>query len=185
MMEIDTDYLSKLDNILLYCILSGAENATVAGGAIRDMLFQKPIKDIDIFYNGEIAISTLNKYFNGVEGLYTKYEDSSFTVTHEIKDNTLFPIPIQLIQCQEDVKEHIKEFPAETGRVFLDKKGLHNLTPNVFNSEKTKTILFDKPTNIKYLAKYLTKYSDYKIKFLSEEYKPEEYKQNSTVPESC
>ena len=173
MMEIDTAYLSKLDCIIDGVFDSGGTQVTIAGGAIRDMLFNKPIKDIDVFYVGELETSALKEQFDTVVECDIKYEGSSFTVTHEVK-HLLIPVWCQLIKIDGDVMKYINEFPTPIGRVAYSMEGLKNLTWDVLYAHKDKVIIFDRPTNLKYYNKLSTKYHDYKLSFMHSAHKPPE-----------
>lgn len=77
-MNYDISYLKSLRLILLDL---GMSSAIIAGGAIRDMVLSKPIKDIDIFYwKKETPKKTL--VFD-LEEVSIKYENSNFNITHE------------------------------------------------------------------------------------------------------
>jgi len=145
----------------------------VAGGAIRDMLLDKEIADIDVFFSGNINRHQLAILFNKVEecenGLY---EDSSFNVLYKITDKIL-PVPIQIIQVKGDVKEHISKFPTPLSRVsYSEETAVQGLTKQFIQNAYYKMVMFDKPVNYQYLYKMKQKFPDWAVKFTLPEYNP-------------
>jgi len=172
-MNIDLAYLNLLSAVLFRCHLSSAKNAVIAGGAIRDMLLDKEIADIDVFFSGPINKFSLTALFDKVEecgnGLY---EDSSFNVLYKITDKIL-PVPIQIIQVEGDVKEHISKFPTPLSRVsYSEETAIQGLTKQFIQNAYYKTVVFDKPVNYQYLYKMKQKFPDWKITFTLPEYNP-------------
>lgn len=178
-MEIDVEYMAKLDLVIASLYKAGATHVAVTGGAIRDMLFNKPIKDIDVYYTGELDTKELKLCYEKVVECDVKYEDNEFTITHEVKSTPNFPCWIQLIQIEDNIPSIIAKFPSAVGRAFYDGEVLENITVELMQAKKTKTIWFDKPCNMKYYMKYKEKYSDYQLKFLSSEFAPKELNEQS------
>jgi len=112
-MLIDPKYILDLNNLLFrvgLCLPGTSAYATVAGGAIRDMLLDTEIADIDVFFDApDISESKLKGWFKKVEVCeHGLYEDSSFNVLYKITSLD-FPVPVQLIQVKGSVQEHIKQ----------------------------------------------------------------------------
>ena len=174
-MLIDTEYLTLLNTLLFKISLALPAGATItcAGGAIRDMLLEKEIKDIDIFIDEDISsINKLKVWFPKVEVCeHGVYEDSSFNVLYDITAKE-FPVNVQIIQvgC---VEEHIEKFPTCLSRVYYNRtEGLQNLTPQFLRCVHDQEIFFDKPVNYQYLDKMKQKFSDWKVIFLKDKYNP-------------
>lgn len=117
-MHIDEEYLDLLSTFM--SSIDGPTDIAVAGGAIRDMLFEKEVKDIDVFYTGDITWMPLAY---GAKECFTKYDGCNFTLTYEIPANGVpgLPVPIQLIKV-EDVNKTIQAFPSNICKcaLFLD-----------------------------------------------------------------
>jgi len=177
-MNIDTEYLVNLECLLTKLWAAGAKEAVVAGGAIRDMLFDKPIKDIDVFYTGELSVNKLNQAgFKDIKFVGTYYEGSK-TILDFTMQFEKFPVEVQLIHCFDDPVKIIEAFPANIGRCYYDDKGLHGINGDVLSSADSKTVWFDQPTNYKYYMKYKEKYSDWKLEFADPKYAPPELVNN-------
>ena len=176
-MNIDSEFLMNLEILLSKLWAAGANDAVVAGGAIRDMLFDKPIKDIDVFYTGEISLEKLKKTW-GFSNIV--YNEVDYPITNSTLVYTLtwssFPVPIQLIHCSKKIPEIIASFPANIGRCYFNDTGLHGIDLDVISSANDKIVWFDQPTSYKYYMKYKEKYSDWKLKFCEEGDKPPELK---------
>ena len=174
-MFIDPKYLDTLKYILYKISFSLPEKApiVIAGGAIRDMLLEKEIADIDVFIEDDlISPNKLKIWFAEMEECeYGIYEDSSFNVKYKLKDKDI-PVPIQIIQVS-NVEEHINKFPTILSRVAFSKdKGLYNINPLFLSSALNKTVVFDFPVNYAYLNKMKNKFHDWEIIFKKLEYNP-------------
>jgi len=175
-MFIDSKYLSALDN-LLFKISLGLEAPyypTIAGGAIRDMLLDTEVADIDVFIDApEINLISLKAWFKEVEVCeHGLYEDSSFNVLYKITDDP-FPVPIQIIQVKSSVQEHISKFPLSLSRVsYTRKEGLQGITPPFISQSHNCRLYFDKPVNYQYLDKMKQKFPDWGVSFAKPEYNP-------------
>lgn len=66
-MQFDIEHFKKLENILVVIIAAGGINPTVAGGAVRDSILEKPISDIDVFYQGDLDLEGLEKHLGKKE----------------------------------------------------------------------------------------------------------------------
>ena len=174
-MLIDEEYLEQLHSVLnkISTALPMGANVTCAGGAIRDMLLEKEIKDIDIFIDEDIiSIHKLKIWFPKVDVCeHGGYEDSSFNVLYNITTKE-FPVPIQIIQV-ECVEEHIEKFPTCLSRVYYNRKeGLQNLTPQFLKDAFYKRLTFDMPVNHQYLDKMKMKFPNWWVMFTKPEYNP-------------
>ncbi len=177
--EIDFEYLDKLGSILSKVYFSTGKLQTyakcaVAGGAIRDMLLQKPVNDIDVFYEGELSDKSLKNFFKTVKSSETNYPDG-FNVTHTVSCAAI-PVPIQLIQVK-DIKKHIETFPTPMSRVYYHfDTGLHGVDVQFVADTVAKEFVWDKKVDMPYFDKIKAKYSDWKHVFTSPEYDP--YQEN-------
>lgn len=62
-MTLDFFHFDELDKLVAIVKACGGEHVTVAGGAVRDSVLDKPIKDIDIFYQGELNEEAVKEFF--------------------------------------------------------------------------------------------------------------------------
>jgi hypothetical protein len=166
--EIDFVYLNLLGTLLSKVTFSGGMGnmvkCTVAGGAIRDMLLQKPVSDIDVFYEGELKESSLTSYFKQVKETQHSYPDG-FIVTHTVTMAGL-PVPIQLIQVK-DIEKHIDTFPTPMSRVqFSHQKGLEGIDLDFIHNVVENEFVWDSKVDMPYFDKIKEKYSDWKHVFL-------------------
>jgi hypothetical protein len=172
--EIDFEYLNLLGKLLSKVTFSGGINkfikCTVAGGAIRDMLLQKPVSDIDVFYVGTLMEKSLSSYFKQVKPTNLNYPDG-FTVTHTVALDGL-PVPIQLIQVK-DIEKHIETFPTPMSRVqYSHANGLSDVDLDFTHNVVQKEFVWDSKVDMPYYNKIKAKYSDWKHVFLNEEDSP-------------
>ena len=168
--EIDFSYLDILTSILsrvhFNAKLGQYIKCAVAGGAIRDMLLQKPVSDIDVFYEGDLSYSRIKEVFKNVKESDTTYPDG-FNVTHQVFHEKI-PVPIQLIQVK-NIEEHIQTFPCEFSRVGYDMdKGLFGISSDLVYSVEKKEFMWDSKVDCYYFDKIKEKYSDWKHVFLTE-----------------
>ena len=150
--------------------MSPYNNTVVAGGAIRDMLFNKPIDDIDVFYEGELKEDMLKQYFPNIVTSDSVYPDG-FNVTHNFMCD-MFPVKVQLIQVK-NIEAHLKTFPSQMMRMWLNGDGLHGLDSIVFQDAITKVFFWDQEVDLSYFKKIKAKYSDWKHEFLEKHFNPE------------
>ena len=166
--EIDFEYLDKLGTILSRITWSGGLGkcitCAVAGGAIRDMLLQKPIADIDVFYEGTLITKELKQKFKQVKTTHQVYPDG-FNVTHTLMLKYI-PVPIQLIQVK-NIEEHIATFPTQLSRVsFSLQKGLQGVDMDFVFQVNKQEFFWDDKVDMKYFEKIRAKYSDWVHLFL-------------------
>jgi len=177
-MNYDQVYLKKLHTILAWIQACGLNvPPIIAGGAIRDMLLDKEIADIDVFYNGDLDEKGLKTFFPKTEVCeYGVYEDSSFNVKYKCWSN-MVPVPIQLIEVKENVLEHINKFPTKLSRVFYTRlQGVQNVTKTFEIDAIAKIVTFDKPVNHQYLNKMRDKFPspEWLIHFTDPAFNPEQ-----------
>ncbi len=162
-MDIDLSYMKALTTVLIHLEESGCFG-TIAGGAIRDMLLQKPVSDIDVFYEGELNEKSLSSYLTQIKAANQTYPDG-FTVTHNVSLTGL-PVPIQLIQVKDIVK-HIETFPTQMSRVwYAHEDGLHGIDLDFVHNVKHNEFVWDAKVDMPYYDKLKEKYSDWKHVFL-------------------
>ena len=156
--EIDFNYLDVLFALLTSTV---AERGIVAGGAIRDMLLCKPIKDIDIFYTGEPTIFN-NMMIKGVDELNLKYEGTEFTLTHNaIGKEEIEGVPIQFIKV-EDLKTHLKTFPIALSRCSYHIYDGLVIPPEAIFSAADKTFTWETESpSYEYYLKIKEKYPEF------------------------
>ncbi len=129
--KIDHLYLKQLDKVLQDTLACGATDVMIAGGAVRDMLLGKEIKDIDVFYTGELDDNKIKELFIIKDKLIsdTQKEDNEYYKEendwqiyadsihhHAVKQ------PVQLIVVKADypLVEHIKTFGCNLSKVFYN-----------------------------------------------------------------
>lgn len=154
----------------------GAKDIVVAGGAIRDTLLGKPVKDIDVFYTGAIELddeSDLAKHygmkwknsteFDEIDS--TMYEEEGITVTNT---NLLFqdiPYPVQLIEVNgnsiQDIVNHIVAFPCGLSKAILHEEGTLSLANDFLQNEFFKIVAYEPGTSPKYKNKLVQKYPEF------------------------
>ena len=180
-LELDLEYLNNLTNLITrikICtklgssMLSPYGKVVVAGGAIRDMLFNKPVSYIDVFYEGEINDLLFKQYFpNSITPTVDAYPDG-WNLTHNIMHEH-FPVKIQLIQVK-DIAKHIETFPSPMMRMWFDMEGIHGLDAAVMADAKNKTFFWDQQVDLGYFLKIKDKYSDWKHEFMEKHFNPEQ-----------
>ena len=128
------------------------KSVCIAGGALRDMLLDKPIKDIDIFYHGTLSkeniktlfqnkkenknslIESIKKKFGvfdlseeSIDDLIEAYGESTFKVPYQELYYKDVKTPIQLIEVKDssDINKWINEdFGCNISKVMFDIQGL-------------------------------------------------------------
>lgn len=177
--NLDLEYLSKLNSLIArvrVCskpkqMFAEFNKTVVAGGAVRDMLFNKPVSDIDVFYEGEVDDNKLEGNFTNIKPTGNSYPDG-FNVTHTLKHKD-FPVPIQLIQVK-NIEEHIKTFPSPLMRLSVDSDGIHGVDSSVFSDAQVQEFCWDMKPDLFYFLKVKEKYSDWKHIFMEKEMNPEQ-----------
>lgn len=177
-LELDLEYINNLIALIskirvsskLKTFMAHYNKVVVAGGAIRDMLFNKPVNDIDVFYEGELKEDMLKQYFPNVVTSDSVYPDG-WNVTHNIMCDS-FPIKVQLIQV-ENIEKHLETFPSPMMRLYVDGDGVHNLDSIIIQDALTQTFFWDKAPDLSYYLKIKAKYSDWKHEFMEKHFDPE------------
>ena len=167
-MNFDIETVEKYQEILGK--LEQFVEPVVAGGAIRDMLLDKPVKDIDIFYKGTLPDSVVKQLFT----VETKYNDNYEEDTFKVRYTKVFyndvTLPIQLIETKEDPRSIIiDDFGVNLSKVWLTRAGL--VIPNEFLLDASLKILTFKP-NCKqsYVERIIDKYPEYTCTGLGSNY---------------
>ncbi len=176
--NLDLAYLTSLITLIgkirvctkMSSFMSPYNKTVVAGGAVRDMLFNKPVDDIDVFYEGELKEDMLKQYFPNVVTSDSVYPDG-FNVTHNFMCD-MFPVKVQLIQVK-DIAKHIDTFPSPLMRLYVDSDGIHGLDSTVFGDAKDKVFFWDQKVDLSYFLKIKDKYSDWKHEFMEKHFNPE------------
>lgn len=176
--ELDLEYISNLLALInklrvsseLKTFMAPYNKVVVAGGAIRDMLFNKPVSDIDVFYEGELKEDLLKQFFPTVVTSDSVYPDG-FSVTHNIIYED-FPVKVQLIQV-ENIEKHLETSPSPMMRLYVDGGGVHGLDSSIIQDALTQTFFWDKAPDLSYYLKIKSKYSDWKHEFMEKHFNPE------------
>lgn len=166
-MHIDYELLriySKIQDILL---AAGAEETAVAGGAIRDMLLEKPIKDIDVFYVGALDDGLVTQNFtHDMENTKpSDYEESTFKVAYGRLLYKDCPYPIQLIKVDVEFGKLdtwiMDNFGCNLSKVLYG--GGLELTQEFLDDVEMEILTFPNPVNRKYMDKMIDKYPDFLV----------------------
>jgi hypothetical protein len=179
-MNFDTLFLNKLTQILTRLKYAGIVDPVVGGGCLRDMLFEKEIKDIDVFYSkGNYKVLNSDSFLNlaTFEELplnavsSEEYAESEFKVTNNLK-SALIDVPIQLIKVKHNPYKHIDEFPINICRVaygpvvpgtgFTSYPTLQ-IPTDVLEDYFSKRIYYDLGISEGYLQRIQEKYHDWEF----------------------
>lgn len=127
---------------------------TVAGGAIRDTIFDKPVADIDVFYVDEIP--EFIQFELSVEEVGEPYGNTSFSVTHEGEYQHK---KVQFIKVNGTFShELIDTFPCNISKVFVKNNTLWFISD--FISSFDNKIIWKVGADKKYKAKIKDKYPE-------------------------
>lgn len=173
-MNNDLQHLEMLDEILQKLSLCGVSimNMEIAGGAVRDMLLDRPIKDIDVFFEGKFDEELIKKHFTvGEESIldpdvYTTLDDDSGEQTWRVDFKRLSyegcSYPIQLIKTK-DLDSHIdKTFGCNLSKVAYGTGGL--FLSNAFLADAyLKVLTFNPTASTMYKERIVAKYPDYAV----------------------
>lgn len=177
-MKLNNELIELAQTICKDTLAAGATKVMVAGGFVRDMLLDKPIKDIDVFYEGTIVNpykkevclpkQKIDKTYDFSEDLFNQivaeltenhiYKNSGWNVTIQETHKDGVDYPIQFIQCKE-FDTHIDTFGCSLSKVFIDLNGLH-LTNSFLTSVGLQIIKFD-DINSRYAKRIKHKYPEY------------------------
>lgn len=177
-MLVDADYLNKLNTILSSVYLACGERGVIAGGAIRDMLLEKEIADVDLFLTENVTEKSLKLWFDKVEPCENgMYEDNKFNVLFKCFISYI-PVPIQIIQVKGPIAEHINDFPCSLSRVsYSTEQGLCGIGKEFLLEAQAKLLLFDRKVNSQYVEKMAKKFPEYTLQYAKPEYAPHYFSQ--------
>jgi len=109
-------------------------DSILAGGAVRDALFNIPVKDLDFLTRSVIDLSNINH----VAQLKRVFPDDEFTTIYNSQENTeeypdVDTIELTLenadktinIMCVAEIMPHIDQFPDSISQVWFDGKLVH------------------------------------------------------------
>lgn len=174
-MKLDHLFLKELDSVLEAVKECGATDCMVAGGAIRDMLLGKPIKDIDVFYYGVLDDAKTKKYFKladkhledqKVINEYYKEEKSSWEIYADdvYMDTIEFPIQLIHVKTEKDygLPGHIHTFGCNLSKALFN--GHLCLSDGFLEDVWLKQLTFtDQLRTGNYKEKMMAKYPDYAV----------------------
>ena len=153
---------NAIDNGMMF------NNSVVAGGAIRDTLLGKPIKDIDIFvltssWSSAQRLqfsSIINKLaFNCVSDV--DYEDAN-RIVYRNSDDFELPIDIILDKKHTSFKSLVAHFPASISRCMHTPKTNTVYTSKGFDAtQKYNKILLSNECSKEYVNRIKHKYPEY------------------------
>lgn len=167
----------------------GAHRSIVAGGAIRDIIHDKPIKDIDIFYTGELDKELVKKKFplsfkepaDELEGLLGGNVNDFPYANAEQGWNVTFPClelegceyPIQLIKVEgetfNDLALHVNTFGCQISKLYayLSKEVESGLmvcaAPEYWKGINENQLIFSKGCAENYKLKIMQKFNDWTV----------------------
>lgn len=163
-MIVNYDLLRVLCKIQDCLLAAGAVETVVSGGAIRDMLLGRPIKDIDVFYVGNLdedKLLMLEKQSLALED----YEGTDFQVTHPHLRMDGCDYPIQLMKV--DVPEgQLDEWILDNFGCNLSKVGFGEhleISQQFLDDVEMEMMTFPKPVSEKYMKKMTDKYPDFLV----------------------
>lgn len=162
----------------------------IAGGAIRDMLLEKPIKDIDIFYLGTLDDALMEATFEvkrrlpaetrtfklkpkpgGItlldefeaEEVATHYGDTTFNVPYQEVYYKDVKLPIQFIKVKDEPVYNfvMRDFGCNLSKVFLHPTGTLMLTQEFILDATLNILTFKSDCNHSYRNKIIAKYPEY------------------------
>lgn len=155
--KVDFDHLRMLKKIVAAI---PKQDATISGGAIRDMLLGKEIKDIDVFYSGK-----LNKlpsgFTQGKKSDTAPYEGEDFEKEF---DDIYFEgcvYPIQMMALKEHPVNYMDKFPCNLSKVAMSRLGDLVITPEFLQDVELEMLTFSDECPSWYKKKIHDKYPEY------------------------
>jgi hypothetical protein len=150
----------------------------VAGGAVRDTLLGRPVKDIDVFYR-EPLIRTAGLKPMSATAMKELIPDFEPTIEQEYDDRLAVwddGAGLQFIQVpdfQEDPIGNwiISSFPCSLSEVWFDGEQLH-MTTAFIEAVLKKQLVFKDNAKPAYVERIKAKYSDFKVTRLPKELMP-------------
>lgn len=171
-MNVDLDILTIYHNILTNVKQAGADCAIVAGGAVRDMLLDKTISDIDVFYENSISIEEqcldwdiLKLLFKNNPSvclsIFEDYDNPEWTVTHGNLLHKHSGFKVQLIKV-DNVYEHVNTFGCNLSKVIYSAENGLIMSEEFLDSVRFGVLEF---TEVKetYKNKIMAKYPEYAV----------------------
>lgn len=163
-MNIDYALVKNIQKLLQEVKSCGAKDCMVAGGAVRDMLLEKPIKDIDVFYTGEISDFTEDEPVEEEQEEKKKeakvYMETGWEVTSNCTRDYL-EYPVQLIKVKEgDLLDHLKTFGVGLSKVAISSEGILLLNEFIQDSF-LEDLTFEYGCSKDYMKKIKDKYPNY------------------------
>lgn len=165
-MNLNQTLLSTYEIMLFRTLVSSADDCIVAGGAIRDMLLDKPISDVDIFYEGSLDLNKLLEFFTWGSASHTatqedyETEEDSWSLTYGNMKCKFSGMKVQFINVQ-NVYEHIDTFGCNISKVWYHATNGLMLTQEFMDGVMFKTLDFEGCTREKYAEKIIAKYPEY------------------------
>lgn len=146
------------DNLLRQLIQYNMPSATIAGGAVRDYMFAKNVKDIDIFVRDEEFMNSgvLGQWGADPPRIFTNAGypggpvrlrpneagyDERFTVYNVASVLEYYP-PVQFILVNGRVHDHIQTFDIEICKMWFRNNELH-MTEKALRGFKSNCSYFD------------------------------------------
>lgn len=172
----DSDFILNLRQLRGHVELNGFPGAIIAGGCLRDMLLDKPISDIDIFYPAykanefkvPLTLKSETPKLSGFSEAMVPIYDNSFTQLTHVAVHKQTHLPIQFIKVDLEkagyanmVEYVFGVFPLTISRVCMDYDGLH-VSTSFLTDSYNKYLVFDDTTPPEYEDKITAKYSDWK-----------------------
>jgi hypothetical protein len=162
MNEIPAATLAHWDDLIYIAECGGAANAWIGGGAIRDTLLGIPVRDIDVFHEGEISLHYLREHMAWAEArdVDDRYDVPVVSIIDAEDERTA----IQFLQC-ESIPERFKSFAADISKVFYRPGRGVIQTPAFLTAVQTKRITFDEGTSAPYRDKLVEKFQPLGYRF--------------------
>lgn len=173
-MIVDFDLLRVLCKLQDHLLDAGAVETIVAGGAIRDMLLGRPIKDIDVYYVGDLDPYKLSVFEKKETPSVEDYEGVEFKVSHPHLTMEGCSYPIQLMKVEIPLGQ-LDEWILDTFDCNLSKVGFGEhleISQQFLDDVEMEMMTFPKPVSEKYMKKMTDKYPDY---IVNGEVKPDDF----------
>lgn len=116
-MNFNIEFFNKLATLCSLVEQAGGKNVWVAGGAVRDTLLDREVKDIDIFYEGELDDCPFEIVVKGYDQV--DYSETESYLSHQMCAHPGIAYPIQLIHA-ENVTTCLDKFPCNISKVAVD-----------------------------------------------------------------
>lgn len=166
-LNLTPELFQTYEKIMAAVLEAGATEVMVAGGAVRDALLGKPIKDIDVFYSGDLFWHKLNKNFKtnykppkDEFGFTEAYEENDeWQVTHQSLLSEYSDKPVQFIRCK-DFATHLNTFGAGLCKVALLADGTLWITPEFIRDCSEGILHFNPNCGEKFKDKMCDKYPE-------------------------